>query len=66
VYSLRLAQAAVHAAMSGRTAMVVGRWHGRFVHVPIAVATRGRNEVDPDGDLWMAVLETTGQPATFG
>jgi 6-phosphofructokinase 1 len=65
VYCIRLAQAAVHAAMSGRTAMVVGRWHGRFVHVPIPVATRGRNEVDPDGDLWMAVLETTGQPAAF-
>jgi 6-phosphofructokinase 1 len=66
VYSIRLAQAAVHAAMSGRTAMIVGRWHGRFVHVPIPVATRGRNEVDPNGDLWMAVLETTGQPPTFG
>jgi 6-phosphofructokinase 1 len=65
VYSIRLAQAAVHAAMSGRTAMVVGRWHGRFVHVPIPVATRGRNEVDPNGDLWMAVLETTGQPPSF-
>jgi 6-phosphofructokinase 1 len=66
VYSVRLAQAAVHAAMSGRTAMVVGRWHGRFVHVPIPVATRGRNEVDPNGDLWMSVLETTGQPPSFG
>jgi 6-phosphofructokinase 1 len=62
VYSIRLAQAAVHAAMTGRTAMMVGRWHGRFVHVPIPVATRGRNEVDPDGDLWMSVLESTGQP----
>src|SRR6201996_2923354 len=38
VYCLRLAQAAVHAAMAGRTAMVVGRWHGRFVHIPIPVA----------------------------
>jgi 6-phosphofructokinase 1 len=66
VYSIRLAQAAVHAAMAGRTAMVVGRWHGRFVHVPIPVATRGRNEVDPNGDLWMAVLETTGQPPMIG
>jgi 6-phosphofructokinase 1 len=62
VYCLRLAQAAVHAAMAGRTAMVVGRWHGRFVHIPISVATAGRNQVDPDGDLWMSVLESTGQP----
>jgi 6-phosphofructokinase 1 len=66
VYCLRLAQAAVHAAMAGRTAMVVGRWHGRFVHIPIAVATASRNEVDPDGDLWMSVLEATGQPVRLG
>lgn len=62
VYCLRLAQAAVHAAMAGRTAMVVGRWHGRFVHIPIPVATGRRNQVDPNGDLWMSVLEATGQP----
>jgi 6-phosphofructokinase 1 len=65
VYCLRLAQAAVHAAMAGRTAMVVGRWHGRFVHLPIALATGSRNQVDPDGDLWMSVLEATGQPPHF-
>ena len=66
VYCLRLAQAAVHAAMAGRTSMVVGMWHGRFVHLPITLATSGRNQVDPDGDLWMAVLEATGQPPRFG
>lgn len=62
VYCIRLAHNAVHAAMSGRTEMVVGRWHGRFVHIPIALAIRERNQVDPDGDLWMSVLESTGQP----
>jgi 6-phosphofructokinase 1 len=51
VFCLRLAQAAVHAAMAGRTAMVVGRWHGRFVHLPISLATGSRNQVDPNGDL---------------
>ncbi len=66
VYCIRLAHAAVHAAMAGRTAMVVGRWHGRFVHVPIALATSYRHLVDPDGDLWLSVLEATGQPARFG
>jgi 6-phosphofructokinase 1 len=65
VYCLRLAQAAVHAAMAGRTAMVVGRWHGRFVHLPISLATGSRNQVDPNGDLWMSVLEATGQPPHF-
>jgi 6-phosphofructokinase 1 len=65
VYCIRLAHAAVHAAMSGRTEMVVGRWHGRFVHVPMGLAIRERYKVDPDGDLWMAVLEATGQPREF-
>jgi 6-phosphofructokinase 1 len=62
-YCVRLAHTAVHAAMAGRTGLVVGRWHGRFVHLPIALATGSRNQVDPNGDLWLAVLEATGQPA---
>jgi 6-phosphofructokinase len=61
VYCIRLAHAAVHAAMAGRTGMVVGR----FVHVPIALAISTRNQVDPDGDLWLSVLEATGQPPRF-
>jgi 6-phosphofructokinase 1 len=65
VYCIRLAHAAVHAAMAGRTEMVVGRWRGRFVHVPIGLAISTRNQVDPDGDLWMSVLEATGQPPRF-
>ena len=65
VYSLRLTHNAVHAAMCGRTEMVVGRWHSRFVHVPIPLAIRERNQVDPNGDLWMTVLESTGQPPHF-
>jgi 6-phosphofructokinase 1 len=65
VYCLRLAQNAVHAAMAGRTAMVVGRWHGRFVHIPMALAVSQRNQVAPDGDLWLSVLEATGQPRSF-
>ena len=65
VYCLRLGHNAVHAAMSGRTEMVVGRWHGRFVHVPMSLAIRERYRVDPDGDLWLSVLESTGQPRSF-
>jgi 6-phosphofructokinase 1 len=65
VYCLRLAQAAVHAAMAGRTDMVVGTWRNRFVHIPIPLAVSTRNQVAADGDLWMSVLEATGQPASF-
>ena len=65
VYCVRLSQAAVHAAMSGRTEMVVGRYRRRFVHIPMSVAVSRRNQVDPHGDLWLAVLESTGQPVRF-
>jgi 6-phosphofructokinase 1 len=65
VYCLRLAHNAVHAAMAGRTEVVVSRWHGRFVLLPIPLAVRDRYSVDPNGDLWLSVIESTGQPAIF-
>ena len=61
VLCMRLAHNAVHAAMCGRTEMIVSRMHMRFVHVPMPLAIRERNTVDPHGDLWMTVLESTGQ-----
>ncbi len=66
VFCWNLARNAVHAAMAGNTAMLVGRWHGRFVHVPMALATRRHKRVDPEGELWMSVIEATGQPRRFG
>ncbi|KAA1424583.1 ATP-dependent 6-phosphofructokinase [Mumia zhuanghuii] len=62
VYCARLAQVAVHAAMAGRTDMVVGRRRHRFVHVPIPLVIERRHSVSPDGDLWLSVLESTAQP----
>lgn len=62
VYCVRLAQAAVHAGMAGRTDMVVGRRHNRFIHVPIRLVVSERNQVATDGDLWLSVLESTAQP----
>jgi 6-phosphofructokinase 1 len=63
VYCSRLAQNAVHAAMAGKTGMLVGRWHGTFIHLPLEVVTKGRRKVDQNGELWHSVLENTGQPA---
>lgn len=63
IYCMQLAQMAVHAAMCGKTEMVVGCYHGHFVHIPICMATSERRKVDPNGDLWLTVLESTGQPA---
>ncbi|MEQ1853907.1 MAG: ATP-dependent 6-phosphofructokinase [Chthoniobacteraceae bacterium] len=62
-YCSQLAQHAVHAAMAGKTSMLVGRWHGAFVHLPVWMATQGRAKVDPTRDLWHAVLDSTGQPS---
>jgi len=45
--------------------VLIGRWHGRFVHVPMPLATRFRKQVDVTDELWMSVLEATGQPATM-
>ena len=66
VFCLQLARHAVHAAMAGKTGMVVALWHQRFVHLPAAVVASGRRRVDTQGDLWRCVLETTGQPAQMG
>jgi 6-phosphofructokinase 1 len=66
LYCWNMARNAVHAAMAGNTEMLIGRWHGRFVHVPIALATRYRKQVDTSGDLWMSVVESTGQPVAWG
>ncbi len=65
IFCLRLAQNAVHAGMAGKTNMVVGRWHGHYVNLPMCVVTRRRRKVNPQGDLWVTVLEATGQPVEF-
>jgi len=66
VFCWNMARNAVHAAMAGNTEMLMGRWHGRFVHVPMPLATRFRKQVDVTQELWMSVLEATGQPASWG
>ncbi len=63
IYCQRLAQSAVHAAMAGKTEMLVGRVHGRIVHVPSREVVKDRKRIDPDRQLWRAVLQSTGQPA---
>ena len=62
VFCFQLAEHAVHAALSGRTAMVVALWNGHFVHVPIRHAVASRKQVDVGGLLWQSVLDNTGQP----
>jgi 6-phosphofructokinase 1 len=66
IYCWQLAQDAVHAAMCGKTELIVADWHGRMVHVPIRQAIAERKQVDTTGDLWMSVMESMDQPAVIG
>ncbi|MFH1653142.1 MAG: ATP-dependent 6-phosphofructokinase [Pseudomonadota bacterium] len=59
VFCLMLAQNAVHAAMAGRTNMVVGHWNDHFTDVPIALATSKRRKIDLTGPLWRSVKAVT-------
>ena len=63
VYCERLGGNAVHAAMAGKTALLIGRLHDRLVHIPIRMAVSKRNCINPDGALWRDVIDATGQPA---
>lgn len=66
VFCFQLSEYAVHAAMTGRTGMVVGFWNGQFVHVPMAKAVEKPKRIDPAGALWQNVLNNTGQPMDMG
>ena len=66
VYCGFLGQYAVHAAMAGRTDMVVGKIQDRYVHLPLEMITRKRRKLNIYSDLWRAVLESTGQGMLAG
>lgn len=63
VFCAELARCAVHAAMAGKTDMMVGRIHRVFTHVPLSLVLAEHKRIDPRGDLWLAVTESTGQPS---
>lgn len=56
-----LGRNAVHAGMAGKTKLLIGRWNSHFVHVPMTSSAGIRKQVQPDGELWSAVLAATGQ-----
>ena len=61
-YCSRLGSNAVHAAMAGKTKILISLVNNTFVHLPIEVAVSVRNRVDPESSLWRDVLEATNQP----
>ena len=60
IYCAELARNAAHAAMAGRTGVLVGRVRGAFAHVPLERVAGAERRVD--AALWAAVREITGQP----
>jgi len=59
------ARNAVHAAMAGKTGLVIGLIHNSFIHVPITLLTSRTKSMDPDSLAWKAALAATGQPERF-
>ncbi|MEM7436257.1 MAG: ATP-dependent 6-phosphofructokinase [Myxococcota bacterium] len=62
ILSDRMARAAVHAGMAGKTDTMIGYWSNEIVHVPISTAVTENKRMSLESDLWNAVLATTGQP----
>ena len=58
----QMARHAVHAAMAGKTGVMVGFQHHQYVNVPIPAVVSSAKDVPIGGDLWRAVLQSTGQP----
>jgi 6-phosphofructokinase 1 len=66
LFCSRLAQNAVHAAMAGKSGMLIGYWHGQMTHVPIAALNNRSQSIKEEGALWFNILETTRQPRRIG
>jgi len=59
------ARHAVHAAMAGKTGLIIGFHHGQFIHVPIELLAGRTKRLDPGSGWWRSVLAATGQPERF-
>lgn len=64
MYCLRLGNNAVHAAMAGKTNMIVGLHNDRLVHLPIPMIG-ARKTIDPQSWFWQTILQATHQPANM-
>ena len=65
VYCDRLGSNAVHAAMTGKTCILIGMVNNEFVHIPTQIAIARRRKVDPESSLWRDAIEATRQPISM-
>lgn len=61
IFCARMAQNAVHAAMAGKTEMLVGYWNEMMTHVPFSALKGQTKRINPKGTLWFNVMENTNQ-----
>lgn len=62
IFCAQLGQYAVHAAMAGKTDLVIGQWNNNYTHVPISLAISKKKFINPNGRFWFSVIDATGQP----
>ncbi|MCB9555629.1 MAG: ATP-dependent 6-phosphofructokinase [Deltaproteobacteria bacterium] len=62
IFCGQLAEDAVHAAMAGKTGLLIGLWMNRRTHVPLPAVVGRHKRISLDGSFWRNVVETTGQP----
>ncbi len=65
VYCGFLGQHAVHAAMAGKTGMVVTQLKSSMVHLPLDLVVLRRRTLNTRSDYWCSVMDTTGQQDYF-
>jgi len=63
IYCERLGNAAAHAAMAGKTKLIIGLVNNEFVHLPIKTVITHRHKIDPESSMWRDTLDAVNQPA---
>jgi 6-phosphofructokinase 1 len=64
IYCNSLGQYAVHAGMAGKTGILVALMKDEYVHLPLNTVASSR-KIDSQDNIWLRVLETTGQPSSM-
>lgn len=62
IFCAQLGQYAVHAAMAGKTDLIIGQWNNNYTHVPIELAISRKKFINPNSRFWFSVIDATGQP----
>jgi len=65
IFCFQLAEKAAHAAMAGKTNIVIGSFNGVFVLVPLACVISERKKIDTTSALWHAITGATRQKDYF-